>query len=125
MAVRGSSDRSKLAADAITTRAGTLVSDGSLAWHFWAHPRCPGPKKWWLPAASHAQSSTADFNFDEAFAGFMRDIGGSSSDGGGKVTFTGKDPIVHSRFRTGACMAIPAMGAGVGAAAIWRQRTGQ
>jgi hypothetical protein len=45
------------------------------------------------------------------FAGFKRDIGGSSSDGGGKVTFTGKDPIVHSRFRTGACMAIPAMGA--------------
>jgi hypothetical protein len=36
-----------------------------------------------------------------------------------------KDPIVHSRFRIGACMAIPAMGASVGAAAIWRERTGQ
>ena len=55
----------------------------------------------------------------------MRDIGGSSSDGGSKVTFTGKDPIVHSRFRIGACMAIPAMGASVGAAAIWRERTRQ
>jgi hypothetical protein len=66
-----------------------------------------------------------DFSIEDVFAAFMRDLGGSSDDCGGQVTFTGRDPFVQSRFRTGACMAIPAMGAGVGAAAIWRERTGQ
>ena len=41
------------------------------------------------------------------------------------VLFTGRDPILQSPFRLGACMAIPAMAGGVGAAAIWRERTGQ
>ena len=70
-------------------------------------------------------ASSDDFSIDTAFADFMRNIGGAPHDGGGSVTFTGHDPIVRSRFRTGACMAIPAMGAGVGAAAVWRERTGQ
>ena len=35
------------------------------------------------------------------------------------------DPILRSHFRIGACMAIPAMAAGVGAAAIWKERTGE
>jgi hypothetical protein len=73
---------------------------------------------------AQAQQNPA-FRIEEQFAAFMRDLGGSSDDGGGQVTFTGRDPFVQSRFRTGACMAIPAMGAGVGAAAIWRERTGQ
>jgi crotonobetainyl-CoA:carnitine CoA-transferase CaiB-like acyl-CoA transferase len=73
---------------------------------------------------AQAQQNPA-FRIEDAFAAFMRDLGGSSDDGGGQVTFTGRDPFVQSRFRTGACMAIPAMGAGVGAAAIWRERTGQ
>src|SRR5205807_1906189 len=71
-----------------------------------------------------AQQNRA-FRIEDQFAAFMRDLGGSSEDGGGEVTFTGRDPFVQSRFRTGACMAIPAMGAGVGAAAIWCERTGQ
>ena len=33
--------------------------------------------------------------------------------------------MLRSHFRIGASMAIPAMAAGVGAAAIWRQRTGE
>ncbi|OEZ01726.1 hypothetical protein BIY45_05025 [Stenotrophomonas sp. BIIR7] len=55
----------------------------------------------------------------------MRDLGGTAADGGGSVTFTGADPILRSHFRIGASMAIPAMGAGVGAAAVWKLRTGQ
>lgn len=66
-----------------------------------------------------------DFSIDTVFVEFMRSIGGTPHDAGGSVTFTGRDPIVRGRFRTGACMAIPAMGAGIGAAAIWRERTGQ
>ena len=73
---------------------------------------------------AQAQQNPA-FRIEDKFAAFMRDLGGSSDDGGGQVTFTGRDTFVQSRFRTGACMAIPAVGAGVGAAAIWRERTGE
>jgi len=41
------------------------------------------------------------------------------------VSFTGQAPILRSHFRIGAAMAIPAMGAGVGAAAIWKDRSGE
>ncbi len=75
-----------------------------------------------IPAA--AQTAGA-FDITRTFAGFMRDIGGAIGDAGGKISFTGADPIIRSHFRVGAAMAIPAMGAGLGAAAIWRDRTGQ
>jgi hypothetical protein len=80
-----------------------------------------------LPAV--AQPTTAAvlgtaFDINATFSGFMKDIGGTPADGGGKVTFTGETPILRSHFRIGAAMALPAMGAAVGAAAIWRERTG-
>ena len=75
------------------------------------------------PAA--AQSELPSFDIDKTFAKFMRDIGGTAADAGGAVTFVGSDPIVRSHFRIGARMAIPAMAAATGAAAIWRDRTGQ
>jgi hypothetical protein len=39
--------------------------------------------------------------------------------------FTGRDPIPRSHFRIASCMAMRAMGAGVEAATVWRERTGQ
>jgi hypothetical protein len=66
-----------------------------------------------------------DFSIENVFADFMRDIGGRAEDAGGRVLFTGRDPILQSPFRLGACMAIPAMAGGVEAAAVWRERTGQ
>jgi crotonobetainyl-CoA:carnitine CoA-transferase CaiB-like acyl-CoA transferase len=72
-----------------------------------------------------ATPTASDFDINKSFADFMKDLGQSPSDGGGIVTFTGRDPILRSHFRIGACMAIPAMAAGVGAAAIWKERTGQ
>lgn len=75
------------------------------------------------PAELNAAPS--DFDIDAAFASFMADVGATPADGGGKVVFTGRDPILRSHFRIGTAMALPAMGAGVGAAAIWRERTGQ
>lgn len=65
--------------------------------------------------AQAATTPTGDvFDINKEFAEFMKALGQSPSDGGGTVTFTGKDPIVRSHFRIGACMAIPAMAAGVG-----------
>ncbi|HEY2753583.1 CoA transferase [Phenylobacterium sp.] len=75
-------------------------------------------------SAAQAQPGAA-FDINSVFATFMRDLGGGPADGGGSVTFTGQDPIVRSHFRIGACMAVPAMAAAVGAAAVWRERTGQ
>jgi hypothetical protein len=70
-------------------------------------------------------SRGGNFDINQSFAGFMKELGQSPSDGGGAVTFVGQDPILRSHFRIGACMAIPAMAAGVGAAAIWKERTGE
>jgi crotonobetainyl-CoA:carnitine CoA-transferase CaiB-like acyl-CoA transferase len=81
-----------------------------------------------LPGVASAQAAPPDpakFDINAQFAQFMRDIGGSPADAGGKVTFIGADPLLRSHFRIGACMAMPAMAAGLGAAAIWRERTGQ
>ena len=73
-----------------------------------------------------ALAATGDnFSIENAFADFMRGLGGSAEDAGGRVLFTGRDPILQSPFRLGACMAIPAMAGGVEAAAVWRERTGQ
>src|SRR5271165_6786843 len=77
-----------------------------------------------LGGSARAQAADA-FSIEDQFAAFMRDLGGSVEDAGGRVQFTGRDPILKSRFRLGACMAIPAMAGGVGAAAVWRERTGQ
>lgn len=78
-----------------------------------------------IPGAALGQASPDDFDIDAVFADFMTDIGASSFDGGGAVVFTGADPIVRSHFRIGSAMAIAAMAAAVGAAAIWRERTGE
>ncbi len=78
-----------------------------------------------LALAGRPALAEGTFDIDAAFAGFMADLGGTAQDGGGTVTFTGRDPILNSPFRIGACMAIPAMAAGVGAAAVWRDRTGE
>lgn len=72
-----------------------------------------------------AQSTADSFDISNPFGQFMKEIGADPLDAGGSVTFTGSDPILRSHFRIGSAMAIPAMGAGVGAAAIWRERTGQ
>jgi hypothetical protein len=69
-------------------------------------------------ASARSQSDSSSFDIDRVFAKFMQDIGGGAEDAGGRVLFTGRDPILQSPFRFGACMAIPAMAGGVGAAAI-------
>ncbi|MBB3214452.1 crotonobetainyl-CoA:carnitine CoA-transferase CaiB-like acyl-CoA transferase [Herbaspirillum sp. Sphag1AN] len=75
--------------------------------------------------AAAVTPSSVNFDINTAFTDFMKGIGGSASDGGGTIEFSGQDPIVRSHFRIASCMAIPAMGAAVGAAAIWKERTGQ
>ncbi len=77
------------------------------------------------PVVARVSAQERALDIDQVFADFMRDIGSSADDAGGTVTFTGSDPILRSHFRIGASMALPAMAAGVGAASIWRDRTGE
>lgn len=79
-----------------------------------------------LPGRVSAQQAGASqFDINVAFETFMADLGFSAKDGGGKVTFTGADPILPSRIRIATCLALPAMAAAVHAAAILRERTGE
>lgn len=73
--------------------------------------------------AVQAQSATFDINMQ--FAEFLRGIGAAPTDAGGRISFTGEDPILRSHYRIGSAMALAAMGAAVGAASIWRERTGE
>jgi crotonobetainyl-CoA:carnitine CoA-transferase CaiB-like acyl-CoA transferase len=77
-----------------------------------------------VPRGPAAGLASPDGDIDTQFASFMRDLGCAPSDGGGNVTFIGRDPILRSHFRIATSMAIPAAAVGVGAAAIWKERTG-
>ena len=71
-------------------------------------------------------SATAQtFSPSLALDALLADVGLSSADAGGSVTFAGVDPIFPSRLRLGAAIGIPVMACAVGAASIWRMRTGQ
>jgi crotonobetainyl-CoA:carnitine CoA-transferase CaiB-like acyl-CoA transferase len=65
------------------------------------------------------------FDIDAKFREFCGVLGLAPSDAGGKITFVGEDPILPSRHRLGACISIPMMAAAVGAATIWRMRSGR
>lgn len=55
----------------------------------------------------------------------LRGTGVEPADTGGNITFEGCDPIFPSAIRLGSVFCLSAMAAAVGAAAIWRMRTGQ
>jgi len=65
------------------------------------------------------------FDIDAKFRDFCGVLGLDQSDAGGKITFVGEDPILPSRHRLGACISIPIMATAVGAATIWRMRSGR
>ncbi|WP_438804637.1 hypothetical protein, partial [Nocardia alni] len=60
-------------------------------------------------------AETDDLDHVAALDGLLSDVGLSSDDVGGRVSFAGRDPIVAARHRLGACIGIPIMGAAVGA----------
>ncbi|HMK82799.1 MAG TPA: CoA transferase [Candidatus Bathyarchaeia archaeon] len=55
----------------------------------------------------------------------LRPIGLSINDTGGKISIVGEDPILPSVVRLGTAFSLSAMAAAVGAAAVWRKRTGE
>lgn len=55
----------------------------------------------------------------------LREVGLSVDDGGGKVTFAGKEPVRETVMKAGAAPAIVLAANAVAEAAIWRERTGE
>jgi crotonobetainyl-CoA:carnitine CoA-transferase CaiB-like acyl-CoA transferase len=60
-----------------------------------------------------------------ALSGLIEPLGLTLDDAGGSVNFFGADPLFPSCVRLGEAFSISAMAAAVGAAAIWRERTGK
>jgi crotonobetainyl-CoA:carnitine CoA-transferase CaiB-like acyl-CoA transferase len=73
---------------------------------------------------SHPATSP-DFDLNEGVNEVLADIGMTSDDSGGELTFYGQDPILPSPIRFGTMAAIGLAARSVALAALWRQTTGQ
>ncbi|MCR6487433.1 CoA transferase [Amycolatopsis sp. OK19-0408] len=65
-----------------------------------------------------------DFDIHAALNEVLADVGLSETDSGGRVGFTGADPIVPSAVRLGAAPGIALVAKSVALAALWRHRGG-
>src|SRR5215471_16949112 len=68
---------------------------------------------------------SSDIDLHAATNQVLKDVGMSTADSGGKVTFYGRDPIIRSPFRFGSMAAIGLAAKAVAVAALWRHRTGE
>ena len=68
---------------------------------------------------------SSNFDLHGAVNQVLNDVGLSTSDTGGKLTFYGSDPILQSQLRFGTMAAIGLAARSVAVAALWRQATGE
>src|SRR5947209_19412209 len=73
---------------------------------------------------SHPATSP-DFDLHAATSEVLKDIGLTTADAGGKLTFYGQDPILPSPMRFGTLAAVGLAARSVALAALWRQSTGE
>src|SRR4051812_9582205 len=73
---------------------------------------------------SHPATSP-DFNLHQGVDQVLADVGLTTSDSGGKLSFYGRDPILPSRLRLGTMAGIGLAARSVALAALWRQATGE
>src|SRR5207245_4732128 len=73
---------------------------------------------------SHPATSP-DFDLHAETNVVLKDIGLTTADAGGKLTFYGRDPILPSPIRFGTLAAVGLAARSVAVAALWRQATGQ
>ncbi|HXX68536.1 MAG TPA: CoA transferase [Polyangiaceae bacterium] len=70
-------------------------------------------------------NASSDDDLPQRLAHLLAGTGVTPEDTGGRITFLGRDPLFPSAVRLGSAFALSAMAAAVGAAAIWRLRTGR
>src|SRR6478672_11734626 len=73
---------------------------------------------------SHPATSP-DFDLHAETNEVLKDVGLTTADSGGKLSFYGQDPILPSRLRFGTMAAIGLAAKSVAVAALWRQATGE
>jgi CoA-transferase family III len=69
--------------------------------------------------------TTSNFDLHAGVDEVLKEIGMTSADTGGELTFYGQDPIIPSPIRFGAAAAIGLAAKTIAAAAIWRDRSGE
>lgn len=70
------------------------------------------------------ENASVAFDINQAFAELLKVVNLDVSDTGGKVTFTGEDPILPSNHRLGAIMAMGMMGPAAATQILYRMRGG-
>ena len=70
-------------------------------------------------------ASSPEFDLRAATNDVLSDVGLTTSDSGGRLSFYGQDPILPSPHRFGTMAAIGLAAKSVAAAALWRARTGE
>src|SRR5258708_17033836 len=68
---------------------------------------------------------SSNFDLQGAVNQVLNDVGLSTADAGGKLTFYGSDPILQSPIKFGTMAAIGLAARSVAVAALWRQATGE
>ena len=72
----------------------------------------------------HPETSS-EFDLHHGVNQVLKDVGMTTADSGGKLSFYGRDPIIPSPVRFGSMAAIGLAAKGVAVAALWRSRTGE
>jgi crotonobetainyl-CoA:carnitine CoA-transferase CaiB-like acyl-CoA transferase len=70
-------------------------------------------------------ASTPDFDLLGSVNEVLKDVGLTTADGGGKLTFYGQDPIIASPHRFGSMAAVALAARSVALAALWKSQTGE
>src|SRR6516164_6383108 len=69
--------------------------------------------------------TNSDFDFHGTVNDVLKDVGLSTADSGGKLSFYGRDPIIPSPHRFGTMAAIGSAAKATAVAALWQSRTGE
>jgi hypothetical protein len=70
-------------------------------------------------------ASSPDVDLNAETNGVLKDIGLTTADAGGKLTFYGRDPILPSPIRFGTLAAVGLAARSVALAALWKEATGE
>ena len=70
-------------------------------------------------------ANTPDFDLHGGVNAVLKDVGLTTADSGGKLTFYGQDPILPSSLRFGAMAAIGLAAKSTALAALWKSKTGE
>ena len=78
-----------------------------------------------LEVSLNHPATSPDFDLKKGVNDVLADIGMTSDDCGGKLSFYGQDPILPSPVRFGTMAAVGLAARSVALAALWRQATGE